>query len=432
VKFFDRIMSQDSILLDMPRPMESYLVAGGYLFGRGAMFDEVPYDPHIYFIGEEIAHAARYYTNGWDGYTPHKCLIHHYYSRKSATKHWQDEKEAWTRLNLASYRRVRHVLEIERTADPMALAEIEKYGLGSRRSLDEFQAAIGVNFNAQVIDRKRQESVAGIEAMLAVPRPPQAAHEIAALIVLACRHGQMLFPKLDAYIGKSLKTYGEWTEGITRLCQQIFPAGQTVLEIGAGWGTRTLALARMLGAEGKVIAVEQSRRLTDLLHANLALNTLENVQIVHARAAALPGAVEVIEPNFDIEGNFGAVAWRKATEPGKSYVEEIVLDRMHWGPIDALVIDTPGCTHEVIAGAQSLLATHKPLIVANADNVDDAGKTREKLRAEGYRLWSFSSAFFAAANYFRCSDNVFGNLASYCTLAVPDDRDLTSLRASRI
>ncbi len=175
VKFFERIMSQNSVLLEMPRPMESSLVAGGYLFGFAEMFDQVPYDPHIYFIGEEITHAARYYTHGWDGYTPHKCLIHHYYSRKTATKHWQDEKESWSRLNRISYQRVRHILQIERSADPEVLAEIKRYDLGSKRTLASFQAAIGVNFSALLIDRTRHESVSCIEAAFAAPSPPPCA-----------------------------------------------------------------------------------------------------------------------------------------------------------------------------------------------------------------------------------------------------------------
>jgi FkbM family methyltransferase len=252
---------------------------------------------------------------------------------------------------------------------------------------------------------------------------------MASLCVLACRPGQLLFPKRDAYIGKSLQTYGEWTEGITRLCGQMFSPGQTVMEVGAGWGTRTVGLARLLGAGGRVIAIEQSRRLTDLLHANCALNALDNVKVVQARAQALPGAADVIEPDFNNEGNFGAVLAKMAVVPGKPYVDGFVIDDSIWGRIDGLLIDAPGNAHEILMGARTLIATCKPPIVINADNPTDAKNTREFLRDAGYRLWSYSCPFFSTENFFRQQKNVFGNLASQCIVAVTDDRDLSTFLA---
>lgn len=432
VKFFDRVMSQNSVLLEMPRPLESYLVAGGYLFGHREMFEQVPYDPHIYFIGEEITHAARYFTHGWDGYTPDKCLIHHYYSRKSSTKHWEDEKDNWTKLNKASYKRVRHLLGIERTTDVDALTAIESYGLGDARSLTEFQAVIGVNFNAQLIDRKRYESIASTEAALANPIPPVSAHEMAILGVYACRHGHILLPKRDAYIGKSLIKYGEWADGLNQLCGNLFASGDTVVEIGAGFGARTLPFARLVGGEGTVIAVEQSRRLVDLLHANIALNSFDNVRVIHARAGSLPGAVEITEPMFDSDENFGIVSHRKAKAPLKPYVLEIPLDHQNWGQINFLFVDTPGGVSEVLHGAGRLIATHRPTIVANADNAADAETATEYLRTHDYQLWKYSCPFFTLENYFRSKENIFGGLRSSCIVAVPDNRDLSAFAAIRL
>lgn len=429
-KFFDRVMSQNSVLLDMPRPMPSSLVAGGYLFGHREMFEQVPYDPHIYFIGEEITHAARYFTHGWDGYTPDKCLIHHYYSRKSSTKHWDDEKENWGRLNLASYRRIRHLLGIERTSDHEALAEIETYGLGSDRSLVDFQSVIGVNFNALVIDRKRYESITSIEKAIAFPAPPKVAHEMQALGVFACRQGQMLLPKRDMYIAKSLIMYGEWTEGLNNLCAHLLDPGEMVIEVGAGFGARTLALSRLAGSEGKVIAMEQSRRLVELLHANLALNALDNVTVAHARASNLPCMVEVVEPLFDTDGNFGVISQRPVTDPRKPQVKALPLDHQCWGPANCLIIDTPGGVEEVLNGACRLIETHRPCIVANADNPVDAENSLEFLRMRGFRLWWYACPFFTDDNFFREKENVFGGLRSKCLVAVPDERDLSHLSAT--
>jgi len=431
VKFFERVMSMNSVLLDMPRPLPSHLVAGGYLFGRREMFVEVPYDPYIYFIGEEVTHAARYYTHGWDGYTPNQCLIHHYYERKAALRHWDDDKSGWSKINRASYNRIRHVLEIERTADPEALIEIEKYGMGQVRTLAQFQGAIGVNFNAMLIDRKRNESVAAIEQSLTQPVPPRSAHEIHALAVHACRHGNFLLPRHDAYIAKAMIEYGEWTEGLLQLLAGLFPPGAHVVEVGAGFGAHAIPLSRLVGAEGMVTAVEQSRRMVDLLHANLALNQIDNLRVVHAHAAELPGAVEVEEPVFRNEGsNFGMLK-RLPLHDWRKMVRSIALDGEAWGAVDCLLIDTPGCVAEVLAGARRLLAGQRPAVVLNADNAEDAERCADLLRTAGYRLWRHVSPFYRADNFFQKPDNQFGGLASMSLVGLPDDRDISALGASR-
>lgn len=431
VKFFDRVMSMNSVLLDMERPLPSHLVAGGYLFGRREMFAEVPYDPHIYFIGEEITHAARYYTHGWDGYTPSQCLIHHYYERKSAPRHWDDDSNNWSKINLSSYRRVRHILGIERTNDPDALIEIERYGLGGTRSLTQFQAAIGVNFNAMLIDRKRQESVAAIEQAAAHPLPPRSQHEINDLATHACRHGHFLFPRRDAYIGKSMIEYGEWTEGQLRLMAGLFSPGAHVVEVGACFGAHTIPLARLAGAEGQVTAVEQSRRMVDLLHANLALNQVDNVRVVHARVDAEPGAVEVVEPNFRAESdNFGVLKHKPVSDHRRS-VRVTQIDAESWGPVDCLIVDTPGECCGVLAGARRLLRSHRPVLVTNADQAEDAAQVRSLLEELGYRIWQHACPFFAPDNFFVNPENHFGRIVGLSLVALPDDRDIRHLGATR-
>lgn len=427
VKFFDRVMSQNSLLLDMPEPMPSYLVAGGYLFGHRAMFDEVPYDPYIYFIGEEIAHAARYFTHGWIGYTPNRCVIHHYYARKTAAKHWDDGKETWPKLNLASYKRVRHLLGVETTSDHNALAEIEKYGLGKQKTLADFQAAIGVNFNAEVIDRSRQESVANILAAVADPKPPLSTHEVGNLGTYACRHGHLLLPRHDAYIGKSLIAYGDWLDGLNAIFRYLIEPGSVVVEVGAGFGAHTVPLSRQAGCEGTVFAFEQSRKMADLLHANIVINSLENVEVMQLRVGRIPGAVLINEPAFDGTGNFGMIAHKPVTHPTRRTVPIVQLDMQNLGHVGFLFIDSPGGSSEVIEGSTHLLASHAPSVVTNADNPTDAASTAELLNKHGYKLWWSFVPFYSSRNFLRNKENAFGTLLGKCLVAVPDQRDMSHL-----
>jgi hypothetical protein len=131
-----------------PRP--SAFVAGGFLFGDRRWIAEVPYDPLIYFQGEEITLAARLFTHGWDIFIPTDVLAYHDYNRGDQPRHWNDRPD-WADLNRRSLRRVRHLLGIETSQDPDTVRDLGRYGLGSRRSLANYQAFAGVDFRARTI-----------------------------------------------------------------------------------------------------------------------------------------------------------------------------------------------------------------------------------------------------------------------------------------
>src|SRR5690606_28828206 len=92
-----------------------------------------------------------------------------------------------------------------------------------------------------------------------------------------CRHGPMLFNKRDLYVGRSLATYGEFSEAEIGLFRQILRPGGVVVEAGANIGAHTVPLARMVGESGAVVAFEPQRLQFQLLCANLALNGMINV-----------------------------------------------------------------------------------------------------------------------------------------------------------
>ena len=54
-------------------------IAGGMLFSESYFLSELPYDPNLpyIFVGEEILNSIRYYTNGWDIFTPKENIVFH-------------------------------------------------------------------------------------------------------------------------------------------------------------------------------------------------------------------------------------------------------------------------------------------------------------------------------------------------------------------
>ena len=159
-KFFDRhrvlaFKSASKAPKDSPKdPQPSAFVAAGLLFGPGQIIDDARYDPHIYFQGEEITLAARLWTHGWDIYSPSKVIAYHdYTNRPDRVRHWKDEVD-WAKLNTISVARVRHLLGVEASDDQEVLVDMDDYGLGTARSLAEYEAFSGIGFADQTINGK--------------------------------------------------------------------------------------------------------------------------------------------------------------------------------------------------------------------------------------------------------------------------------------
>ena len=56
------------------RPCRALFFSSHFAFARGRFVEDVPYDPEIFFEGEEISMAVRAYSCGYDLYTPSQML----------------------------------------------------------------------------------------------------------------------------------------------------------------------------------------------------------------------------------------------------------------------------------------------------------------------------------------------------------------------
>jgi len=122
-------------------------LSGHFIFAENSFVKECPYDPLLYFRGEELSLSARAYTSGYDFFHPTRCIIWHEYIRASQTKHWNDHTENngfFISSNIRSNRakmRVRQLLGMEKQK-----ISFEKYGLGNKRDLHEYELYAGLNF----------------------------------------------------------------------------------------------------------------------------------------------------------------------------------------------------------------------------------------------------------------------------------------------
>ena len=142
---FDPVAIQNAATLR--HPIRARFLGGGFCFSAGAFCREVPYDPHFYFFGEEMTMAVRAFTHGYDLFHPCQVVIWHEGPPGSRKRHWDDHKpeggveKPWWERDGESHRRNRVLLGMEEGD-----IDFGPYGLGSERSLRDYERYAGLNF----------------------------------------------------------------------------------------------------------------------------------------------------------------------------------------------------------------------------------------------------------------------------------------------
>ncbi len=135
------------------QPVRGFHVGGNCLFAPASFVKYFPYDPFLYFHGEEQALAARLYTHGWDIFhTPDLPVYHLYRTEDSKAPprplHWDEDQDArrkqtWWPLEMRSRARAKALLELRQ--------DLGVYSLGNVRSLEDYARFSGIDYAARTL-----------------------------------------------------------------------------------------------------------------------------------------------------------------------------------------------------------------------------------------------------------------------------------------
>lgn len=237
--------------------------------------------------------------------------------------------------------------------------------------------------------------------------------------VQKCRHGKMLFSDHDAYVGRSLSLYGEYSEAEVNALLTALKPGGTVVEAGANIGALTVPLAKKAGA---VYAFEPQRTTFYALCGNVFLNNLKNVFCFQRGLGSSSTVVMIPDIDYDFAGNYGAYSMAQQTGfdvvPTKVPVEVNRLDDFGLPACDLLKIDVEGMEVEVLKGAAGLIKAYRPVLYVEIDRPE----IREAIFAfaidMGYECWQHFPPLYREDNYHGgINPNVFGPCVSANMLA---------------
>lgn len=158
---FDRFIPEGAVFFlpatipgwkDITEPVPSRFLSAHFIFTLGKWCQEVPYDPELYFHGEEISLAARSYTWGYDLFHPHKVIAWHEYTRKGRTKQWDDDKN-WVDKNNNAHKRNRILFGMEPGCTPCQRNQLGIYNFGKVRSLEDYEKYSGLKFSTRGVQQ---------------------------------------------------------------------------------------------------------------------------------------------------------------------------------------------------------------------------------------------------------------------------------------
>jgi FkbM family methyltransferase len=140
-----------------------------------------------------------------------------------------------------------------------------------------------------------------------------------------------------------------------RIMERELKPGAHVVDVGANIGYNTIYLARLVGAAGRVAAIEPAEDNLRILRENVAANRLDNVT-VHGVAAGRANELR----DLYLRGDASAV---NSLFPDSMYAEVTGIERIRVVPLDELVefdadlvkIDVEGAELDVLAGMTRML-----------------------------------------------------------------------------
>jgi len=207
-----------------------------------------------------------------------------------------------------------------------------------------------------------------------VEGPPRLARHLKMIRVVDADVGAILTDARDTEVGQSIRSAKTWAPGEGRFLRETLRPGMRVIDIGANIGYFTLLMANMVGAEGRVLAVEADPDTVGILRANLELRDSTNVEVLPVVATRSRGIVTVSRCAGNLGGHKGFVA-AGADEyiPVQGIRLDDALDPA--APIDFVKVDVEGMDHAAIEGLERSIRQWRPLLLVefNPANIEAFG-----------------------------------------------------------
>jgi FkbM family methyltransferase len=209
--------------------------------------------------------------------------------------------------------------------------------------------------------------------------------------------GDIFDADLSSTLEWQLWAFGSYKRHFAELFSSLVRPGDRCVDVGANVGVHTVRLARLVGADGEVIAIEPDPDVVRRTRRNIALNGLPNVRIIGAAASERAGELRLYRPSPRDTNRARASLMRHSYLSGATATVPVVTvdDACGGAPIALIKIDVEGHEAAVVRGAADTISRHAPSVVFDYEPkmLTDAAPTPFGWLAErGYTLFRVRAA----------------------------------------
>jgi FkbM family methyltransferase len=208
---------------------------------------------------------------------------------------------------------------------------------------------------------------------------------------LSTTTGDMFEADLSSLLEWQLWAFGSYEEHLGDLFRYLVGTGDRCIDVGANIGIHTVRLAKLVGEQGEVIALEADAQLAHRTQKNIKMNDLRNVTLITAAATDNGGQSVVLHRPAAGDSNKGRASLlpHDYLTGSKEEVATTTVDEVNNKPVALIKIDVEGFEAAVIAGAIRTIRAFAPAIIfeyAPEMLADAADSPFDRLMEMGYNL----------------------------------------------
>ena len=233
------------------------------------------------------------------------------------------------------------------------------------------------------------------------------------IVTQKSKHGIFSYYKNDEYIGKSLREYGEFSEGEVHLIKQLTKTNDNVIEVGSNIGTHTIPLAKHLSQGGLLYALEPQSQNYKILIKNINQNDLQNIKVFKIAASNKKGEAYMNLFDENETNNFGDARIFNKTFTNFEKVSVSTLDELFFHEfnenkkLSLIKCDAQGQETNIINGSKKIIEKFKPFLYVENDNIEQSKNLIETIKSLHYSLFWHIVPMFNSKNYLNNSKNIF-------------------------
>ncbi len=171
----------------------------------------------------------------------------------------------------------------------------------------------------------------------------------------------------DPSVSGVIVASGEYEPEITRFLASYLEPGMTMVDAGANVGYHTMLAAQLVGAEGRVVAIEPYSENCRLLLISATLNRADNVTLLPVALDERRGWAH-LSPHLGSNASFVADGADELARGYGSVVPTFPLDELVGGPVHLVKVDIEGAEMRAMRGAAALIASQRPVVISEVSD----------------------------------------------------------------